>query len=247
MKTLVHKSNSHATVKLRPSKNGTIIIFTIHATNLLIVVKFPTNIAGRIEKCKEVVDKMSRSPWFTPDEMNPIMERLIVLLVKIDKADRLAKTRMIGKAAARNILLNQAMVLVFELSKIVYRVCNRNKNHEKEIAQSAGMDLKSPGGCKTFVFSVKATGIDGQILVTCPVDNVLRPDHEIQISIDKQEPRKWNEILVPVSKKAKIYVNDLPIDVEIFIRHRFIFRHDPNSGATLSALGLLTEEEIPSR
>jgi len=221
-------------------KRDTIIFLMMSASlhRKIVVVRFPTDIEGQIDLCKDVVYKMNHSDWINVADVQPSLGDVATAIGALDVKSLLAGTHSDGTAEARMAELNGVKVLIFELSFHVQKICDKNPGHEKEIAQTCGMDIKRPGGRKANEDSVNATGIDKQVRLTGIVLKGKRCNHEFQVSLDPSNPDRWHEINITVTKKAARMVDDLPIDVDLYFRHRLIDNDIPQAWGQLMHIKL---------
>ena len=193
----------------------------------LVVIKFPRKIADKILKCKDVVSKMSNNTWFPVADIIPTLASVTTQIGLVDAATLKAKTRVLGAAAARKQLLSALVIMVYELSDFVQRICDANPGSEVTIAQSAGMDIRMKAGRNPYVFTVQATTVDGQVECCGGLKKGVRANHEFQVGTDPTDTTKWYVTPIPVTGKAKRLVDKLPVNVKLYFRHRLIIKEIP--------------------
>jgi hypothetical protein len=217
----------------------TIFILTTNFHHSTVVVKFPGSWNDRLLKCKEVVNKMGTSTWMAGLTIKPTLSVVTTAIDDADIAMVAAKTRVSGSAATKNAKITDAMILVYQLCNFVQAVCDQHPDHETEVAESCGMYITAHPGQKAFEFSVKATGLDGEAELQGKTRRIARPDHEFQLSTDPSDPKKWYDTIIPVSKKAKVKVGNLPVKTKLYFRHRWITSEGPGEWSQIINIELL--------
>ena len=181
---------------------------------------------------------MTNNDWFPVADIIPTLASVTAQIVLVDKATLKAKTRDFGRRAERKQLLSALVVMVYELSDYVQRICDANPGSEVTIAQSAGMDIKMKGGRNPYVFEVKATAVDGQAQLLGGIKKGVKANHEFQVSTDISDQTKWYVYPIAVTGKAKRLVDKLPVNVKLSFRHRLIIKEIPQEWDEIISLTL---------
>ena len=204
-----------------------------------VVVKFPDDIDGQISTCKDVVYKMNHTTWVTPADVKPSLTDVATEIGKLDTATALANTHADGTAEARLAELKVVKRMISQIATgYVQQLVDATIGHEKEIAQSCGMDTKISKGRRPNEDKVAATGIDGEVEFKCRTKPGKNAIHEIQVNLDQNDPKRWYEYPITCQHRSKKIIGGMPINVDLFFRHRLIIDDIPQEWGTILKIKL---------
>ena len=170
-----------------------------------------------IIKVKAITLDIANSPGFFPSP-NPPLATVNIDIGKLEDAETLARTRVVGSAGARNVQYDVVLTEIRSL-KIYVQTQADNAPDEKTavaIIEASGFNLRVNGVHMKPPLAVKQAEATGEVILTAKSAG-KRASYDWQVSTDGTT---WVDL--PSTLKAKTTVSGLTADVRTYFRFRAI-------------------------
>lgn len=187
---------------------------------VIVTARLPKGVDQLIIQVNAIIRAMRSSAWF--GGATSLLSQVMQKNERLEVAQNLAKTREIGRAAARNAEKRIVLNGVCDLVAFVQNICNDNPESATAICESALFHAKGHGGMPKQVFSAKCIA-SGMVFLRGSVEYPCFA-HEWIMSLTPNDPDSWMETPIPKTFISKTTVTGLTPGERVYFRHRFLTR-----------------------
>jgi hypothetical protein len=182
-------------------------------------------IGSFIEKIRAIVLNMTNNAALFPTPTPPLAT-VTTNIAALEKAEDVAKTRVAGSVAARNLAYDVVLENAHGLLNYVQTLADNAATEATslDIINASGFDLKHHGVHVKPAINVKSTGVSGTIELTVKSPG-KRSANEWQMSTDSVT---WTNL--PATLEAKTTVSGLTPATKLYFRHRPVLKGTVPSG-----------------
>jgi hypothetical protein len=223
-------SSSHTELirKRKMQKKGTSIILMagISTGRKIVVIKLPDDIPGILLKSLFFYEKMNGNELFYAVQQSMEgFKDLIEAAVELEAAMPGGGKQL---TINRNSAVSKVIWEVYKLKDHVQALVTADLTHAKEIAISAGMDIRGYTKKAKQQWEAQYNGLSGEMDLTGEYI-YERSAYEWQATLTPDDPLSWKSIDIDVTIKANTTVKGLPVGTMVYFRYRIIVSAGPKS------------------